>query len=706
MRFITHKRAEGDYQDLIDHLRNVAKRSAVFAAPFHASEQAYRMGLLHDIGKYGAKAQKRQHDPENTAKCDHSTAGARVAMLDLQDIAASFAIAGHHGGLPRMGSRGEVSGSLMGRIAEPVPMDNDPSAWKTEVTLPAVSVERPQDMFRFACLTRMLFSCLVDADYLDTESFMNHGEIERGGGDNLAFLLGRLQNHVQPWLDHPRGELGQIRNQILKACLDGNRHQPGIFTLTVPTGGGKTIASMAFALSHAVQHGKRRVIYVIPYTSIIEQNAQIFSEIFGADNVLEHHANVEFADAPHERDPHALAAENWDTPIVVTTAVQFFESLFAAKTSKCRKLHNIADSVVIFDEAQMLPIPYLRPCVRAITELVRSYGVTAVLCTATQPSLEGLIRETLPNEPITELCPDVPDIFASLERVTFRKERKMTEAEVARALQSCEQALCIVNTKKRAKAIFGLLDGEGCFHLSTLMTPNHRRRVLMEIRRRLTARLPCRVISTSLIEAGVDVDFPTVWREITGLDSILQAAGRCNREGKRLPEESIVHIFEAEGKGNPLLVQNVTTTQEIDRHNLDYAKPETVTAYFRFLMRLKGEATLDSKGIIPLLEKLDFPAAAEAFKLIEEGTLTVYIPTDENAADIERLRRGEISRGLMRRLGRDAVNVYPDHFKRLVEAGSIDPRENDGYGILVDRSVYHEEDGLSLEPEGAGILMA
>lgn len=706
MRYITHKRADGACQELIDHLRNVAERSAVFARPFCASEQAYRMGMLHDIGKYGAKAQKRQQDPENTPKCDHSTAGARVAMMELRDPAAAFAIAGHHGGLPRMGSRGEVSTSLMGRVTGPVSADNDPSIWKTEVTLPDVSVERPQEKFQFAFMTRMLFSCLVDADYLDTEWFMNHGKIERGGGDVLPILLDKLQNHVQPWLAHPRGELGRIRNRILEACLAESGRQPGLFTLTVPTGGGKTIASMAFALSHAVQHGKRRIIYVIPYTSIIEQNAQVFSEIFGAENVLEHHASVEFADSLEERDTRALAAENWDAPIVVTTAVQFFESLFAAKPSKCRKLHNIANSVIIFDEAQMLPLPFLRPCVRAITELVRGYGVTAVLCTATQPSLEGLIRETLPTASITELCPDVPTFFAALKRVAFRKEGCMSEEDVARAMNACEQALCIVNTRKRAKEIFDRLEGEGCFHLSTLMTPNHRRYVLAEVRRRLTVGQPCRVVSTSLIEAGVDVDFPTVWREIAGLDSILQAAGRCNREGKRSIAESVVHVFETEGKENPLLALNAAATREIDRRRLDYATPSTVTAYFDHLLRLKGDATLDSKGILALLEKLDFPAAADAFKLIEESTLTVYIPTDENIKDMERLRCGEINRGLLRRLGRDAVNVYKDHFDRLVEAGSVDSRMNDGYGILVDPSVYREEDGLSLEPEGAGILMA
>ncbi len=706
MQYITHKRSDGEYQKLRCHLQGVAELAAQFAAPFGASEQARRMGLLHDIGKYGAKAQKRQLDPEHTPKCDHATAGARVSFAELRDPAAAFAIAGHHGGLPKMGSRGETSGSLMGRVFAPAAPDNDPSAWKSEVALPPVQLPPPtSDAFRFAFMTRMLFSCLVDADYLDTERFMRYGQVERGGGESMPVLLSRLQTHVQPWLNHPRGELGAIRNRVLRACLAGDTHEPGLFTLTVPTGGGKTIASLAFALSHAVQFSKRRIIYVIPYTSIIEQNAQVFADILGAQNVLEHHANVDFADAREERDRRALAAENWDMPVIVTTAVQFFESLFAAKTSRCRKLHSIADSVVIFDEAQMLPVPFLRPCMRAMTELVRGYGVTAVLCTATQPSLEGLIRESLPQARITELCPDVPGVFAALERVTFRREGVMTQDGLARALQDADQALCIVNTRKRARDVFSLLAGEGCFHLTTLMTPNHRRRALAEIRRRLSADLPCRVVATSLIEAGVDVDFPTVWRETAGLDSILQAAGRCNREGKRTAQESIVHVFEMDEKPPLNFAVNIAATGQIDRQHMDYAAPATATAYFDQLLRIRGPQAPDSKAILKKTADLDFPAVEEAFKLIEDGMMTVYIPTPENERDIARLLDGEITRGLMRRLSRDAVNVRPDHYKKLEEAGSIDSRRDDGYGILVDASVYREEDGLSLEPTGGGALI-
>lgn len=380
----------------------------------------------------------------------------------------------------------------------------------------------------------MLYSCLVDADFLDTEAFMD-GRGREHNETSMEQLWDRLQSYISGWFP-PKGELNRQRCKILEQCIqEGEARAPGLFSLTVPTGGGKTVASLAFALAHAKKHNLERVIYVIPYTSIIEQTAEVFREILGAENVLEHHSNVLY-DLEEEADPHTIslakATENWDMPVVVTTAVQFFESLYACRSSQCRKLHNIAGSVVIFDEAQMLPIPYLRPCVWAISQLVEHYGVSAVLCTATQPALEPIFREFLPQIPVQELCPPDTCQWDVFRRVTFRRAGSLTWDELAAQLNTHSQVLCIVNTRKAAQAVYGRLDGTGCFHLSTLMCPSHRKAQLREIRRRLREGLPCRVVSTSLIEAGVDVDFPIVFREQSGLDSIYRppdgATGRAS----------------------------------------------------------------------------------------------------------------------------------------------------------------------------------
>ena len=342
--------------------------------------------------------------------------------------------------------------------------------------------------------TRMLYSCLVDADYLDTEAFMEGRPREREHVP-LEELWNKLQRYISGWFP-PKGELNRRRCDILEGCIrQGESRAPGLFTLTVPTGGGKTVASLAFALAHARKHGLRRVIYVIPYTSIIEQTAAVFRDILGEENVLEHHSNVLY-DLEGEADPRTIrlarATENWDMPVVVTTAVQFFESLYACRSSQCRKLHSIAGSVVIFDEAQMLPVPYLRPCVWAISQLIAHYRVSAVLCTATQPALNPLFQAFLPGCAPVELCPDGSLTDGVFRRVTFRRAGKLTWDDLVRELNGQTQALCIVNSRKSAQTVFSRLTGEGCFHLSTLMYPAHRQARLKEIRRRLESGLPCR----------------------------------------------------------------------------------------------------------------------------------------------------------------------------------------------------------------------
>ncbi len=712
MVYVTHLKPDGTYQPLKAHEENVAALAGKFAEAFGAKAHGERTGLLHDIGKYSDNGQKRQRDPEHTAKVDHATAGAQLAWK-LKDCVAAFAVAGHHGGLPDMGcGSDDGGGTLWARLNKPLIGGNDPSAWKNEIEIPEkicypAWLETEKDARRLAMYTRMLFSCLVDADYLDTETAIQGGQ-PRGKGETLERLLEKLNAHVAPWLEAPANDLCAKRSAILARCLHGGEDERGLYTLTVPTGGGKTISSLAFALSHAVKHDLQRVIYVIPYTSIIEQNADVFAKVLGEENVLEHHSQVEFAD-DGEETPEAykkrLACENWDAPVVVTTAVQFFESLYAAKTSKCRKLHNIANSVVIFDEAQTLPLPFLIPCVSAIGELVQHYGVTAVLCTATQPALGRLFKQLAPTLVQHEITPDPDELFDCFRRVSFCREGVFTPEKLAERLKETAQVLCIVNTRKRARQVYESLPEEGRFHLSTLMIPTDREKTLNAIRTRLQNGKTCRVVSTSLVEAGVDVDFPSVWRELAGLDSILQAAGRCNREGRRSAAESVVHVFEAEGKFPASMTQQrEAATKAMEEFEEINTRP-AIRAYFKRLLWVKGDEALDAKQILSSERACTFQSTAKVFRLIDADTCTVYVPNADNAEDIARLRAGLYSKALIRRLGRSSVNVYRHEYEKLVSAAVVEDYGQDGFGILIQPDTYDPKCGLSTEAEDAFLMI-
>lgn len=665
MTYLAHIAGDGRKQTAAEHLNGTAERCALFAAPFGAEELGRLAGLSHDLGKYSMEFQRRL---AGGPKVDHATAGAFACWRMGQPLAA-FAAAGHHGGLPDGGTQGDSpdAGTFLGRMKRAERgMLPDCSPWTEEITLPSPAP--------------------------------------------LDDLWERLQRHISGWFP-PQGELNSRRCAVLEQCIRmGKTQPPGLFTLTVPTGGGKTVASLAFALAQARARGLRRIIYVIPYTSIIEQTAQEFRTILGAENVLEHHSNAAYeidAEATPKTVRLAQAAENWDMPVVVTTAVQFFESLYANRPSQCRKLHNLAGSVILFDEAQLLPLPCLRPCVHAIAQLVQHYGASAVLCTATQPALGPLFAEFLPGRPAVELCPPELCPPEPFRRVCFRQAGRLDWDTLSGQLQQHEQVLCVVNSRKSAQEIFTRLSGEGNFHLSTLMYPAHRRAKLEEIRRRLREELPCRVISTSLIEAGVDVDFPAVFREEAGLDSILQAAGRCNREGKRPVSESIVTLFRGEAVPPPLFQTAIGAGRMVLEQYDDIASQEAIQAYFHTLLELKGAESQDIYGILPKIrtELFPFQSVAERFHMIDSPTRTVYIPLGAGAELVGRLRAGERSRALFRQLGQYGVSIYENHFAALDQAGDLE-RLEDGSAILATLSLYSEETGLSLEADcGKGLFI-
>lgn len=709
--YIAHRNPEnGKTQSISEHLNATAEMASRFAACFGAASCAYRCGLLHDIGKGSASFQRRISGAN--IRVDHSTAGAIEAMK-LGDLAAALSIAGHHGGIPDLGTRADTSSdsTMMARSKRRVGAELEDYTQFSgklsipEATLPDRLMSSQEDAFFY---THMLFSSLVDADWLDTDRFMSDGWAARGTGERLAVLSDRLDAYVAPWLD-AKSEINIRRSKILCQLTQAGQQEKGLYTLTVPTGGGKTVSSMAFALRHALCNGQRRIIYVIPYTSIIEQTQGVFEDIFGADNVVAHYANVSYSTDENGAMNHIdrrryLACENWDAPIILTTAVQFFESLFSNKPSHCRKLHNIADSVVVFDEAQTLPVNYLRPCIWAVTELVKSYGCTAVLCTATQPALDKLIRGFYPKG-TEELCPNTEDNHRFFRRVSYKREGLLTDDELVERLSALQQVLCVVNSRKQAQKLYSGLPAEGSFHLSTTMYPAHRRQVLAEIKTRLKSGETCRVISTSLIEAGVDLDFPCVYRAVAGLDSIIQAAGRCNRENSRSLDESVVHIFDTEAKAPRSLRQNIAAARQVLERYSDIASPEAVEAYFDCLLyKLKDGQALDEKGIMRLIgEELAFDTVAKKFHVIENACVTVHMPLGEGAELMERLEKFGPSRSLLRRLGQYSVSVYERDYMRLEALGAV-KRYSEDSAVLLNLGYYDRNTGLSLLPEGGEAL--
>ena len=712
MEYIAHLN-EGRIQTMKDHLCGTAELAGRFAERFGKADWGYACGMLHDIGKYSLAFQDKIKNNSNR-QVDHSTAGAK-ACFEKGGMYSfmSYCIAGHHSGLPDYGSSSDPGNAptLQGRKRKRI---EDCGAYKSEIHIPEIKTlpfdpkNSPDPDFSLSVFIRMLYSCLVDADFLDTEYFMKEGRTQRETGEEPSVLLEKLKKHVAGWLLNEDTEtVNGRRTEILRHCFECGHKERGIFQLTVPTGGGKTIASLAFALQHAVENQMDRVIYVIPYTSIIEQNAAVFRKILGEQNVLENHYNVDY-ESTEELRLMQLASENWDKPVVVTTNVQFFESLFANKSSKCRKLHNIANSVIIFDEAQMLPTDYLKPCIAVMEELAANFDSSIVLCTATQPALSPFFQRKMP---VTELCPRVEEQFRFFERVTFQNIGTISEDELIEKLQKEEQALCIVNTKKRAQRLYQKMKDEGVFHLSTAMYPKHRRRVLDKIRRLVKDGKRCILISTSLVEAGVDLDFCTVYRQLAGVDSMIQAAGRCNREGKRAAQDSFAYLFQFEEKEYvPGQQLQIDVSKMLLSEGEDISSLHRIEKYFEALYHFRGES-LDKKKIFEEFKdkRYNFAKAAKEFKLIEENTLTVFISREEEAEELLwQIKHQGYTKSGMRKAGQYCVQLYENDIEKLQGAGMLRqvPGGIENFYELVDSGQYSEEMGLDLGVEsGIAVVM-
>jgi CRISPR-associated endonuclease/helicase Cas3 len=727
--FFAHSLQDKDtafWQKLNDHLCAVARLAGERGRKFESEATASRSGLLHDLGKYTQGFQNRLRGGE---RVDHSTAGAsevlNYAGHGVEAIMAQLVahcIAGHHAGLPN--SLGDLDDRLK-QSREPL----DPQ-WREEIAVEGDAL-RPPDFrwkkenlaFQFGFLGRMIFSCLVDADFRDTEEF--YAKAENTPVDREWPRLPEIVDDLIARLDSYMGEkrrvardtaVNRLRSEIFNHVRAGAALNTGVFSLNVPTGGGKTLASLAFALDHARRHGLERIVYAIPFTSVIDQTAAIFKGALGDSVILEHHSSIdeEKIGGRDSRDKLRLAMEDWAAPLIVTTNVQLFESLHSHRPSRCRRLHNLARSVIILDEAQTIPLAVLRPCVAALDELATNYQASIVICTATQPAIMAPdFAGGLPLVPDRELAPDPRGLHEKLTRVRIIDGGAMDNAALCADLAEHRQGLVIVNSRAHALALYrdakaaGL---EGCVHLTTRHYGLHRREILSRVRVMLAEKEPCRLIATSLVEAGVDVDFPRVWRAEAGLDQIAQAAGRCNREGARPIDESIVKIFQAPDHPPPREMRALAQDMaRVRGKHADLLAPDALRDYFGEVYWRKGDDNLDKFGVLKGFAvnrgELDFSyrTIGENFRLIESAMAPVIVPADAKAREaLDKLRAGWLRPGAVARaLQNYIVQVPPRAREKLLANGHVSfvaPKDfGDQFAVLMTDSLYHKDFGLFWE---------
>ena len=699
------------YQSNEEHCIGVAELAKQFASEFGMGNWGYVLGILHDKGKEKKEFQEYIQDVNGIPGHKHWTkkgkahayVGALLAQGLYGKVATTFlgnAICGHHAGLYDYFELEKMISSS--DLPSEVQMQTDAIQLnKAKFTLTENQINH---------LVRVLFSCLVDADYLDTEKFMNVSSAsQRGHHKKLSELLILLEDHFCKLNNNSEDStVNVIRRCVQEQCIKMSSGETGFYSLTVPTGGGKTLSSLLWAMRHAVCNGQKRIIIAIPYTSIIVQTASVLKSIFGEENVLEHHSQFTI-DSIIDKDIRLkakLASENWDYPIVVTTNVQLFESMFSNKPSDCRKLHNIANSVIILDEVQTLPTDYLQPIVDALKSYQRMFGISVLFTTASQPVLSGLIEGCNPKaafqgiDGITEIIPKEYALHDRLRRVCLEIDNTgITYDEIADRLSRHDKVLCIVNTRNDAREIFERLPKEGMtIHLSRMMCPRHVTKAIQEIKQALSynSETVIRVVATQLIEAGVDIDFPVVYRQEAGLDSILQAAGRCNREGKLDMATAYVFSLSVEHKLYGSIIDANNARLNMVNVN-DWFAPETMTEYFRQLYCRKE--TFDKNDIKTLLYKpaeMCFAEAAKKFRLIEETGKTVYVNMDDSLELIERLKSDGITYSLMKELSQYSVNIHERDFQKLNSYEAIE-EVIEGIYVVKDRAQYDENIGLRLD---------
>ena len=705
-----------------EHQKGVADMAASFAGQFGLPSWGRALGLLHDKGKEWAAFQqyirKMNGLPTSDKKRydDHTHAfvgGILAKELMGKDVSHLLVnqIISHHTGLHDFG---DVENILKERLLSEEINEGDISINKPllfQEFIDSPFSKSKVEWKHFHHLSRMLFSCLVDADRLDTERFMDvESWRKRGNLATLVDLFPQLEAYMQKLQSNAADtKVNRIRQQVKEQCSRTSSSEKGFYSLTVPTGGGKTLSSLLWAMKHAVSHSMNRIIIAIPYTSIIVQTAGLLKEIFGEENVLEHHSNFDPDDIKDEenREKAKLATENWDYPIIVTTNVQLFESMFSNKTSDCRKLHNMANSILVLDEVQMLPTGFLRPIVDALKAYQEMFGVSVLFTTASQPVLSGLIEGTNPKadfkgiEHIKEIIPEEFALHDQLRRVKLSiDDTGKTYDEIAAKVSEYNKVLCIVNTRKDAKELYDRLPNDGVkLHLSRMMCPAHLHETIGKIKTLLKDGLQpiVRVIATQLVEAGVDIDFPVVFRQEAGLDSVLQAAGRCNREGRSAMGHTFVFSLSAE-KRNPFGSMADSNNARLNLpEDSDWFAPSTMKAYFCQLYSRKQ--TFDEKDIKHWLYKpteLCFETASKEFHLIDDTSINVIINWENSMELIEQLKESGCTYSLVKQLAKFTVGIRSYDFKQLKGYGLVE-EILEGIYVLADRSQYNKATGLSLD---------
>lgn len=710
--------ARSKWETLEAHSFRVAAAAQKRAEVFGCGDYANLLGLIHDIGKTKPLFQRKLEGERNDV--GHSAEGARK-LYDAGGFvqALSGIVAGHHGRLP---NPDRLKARL--QMAEDIPLPE----WCQipELGMPARLGEVPHlTAYRLQFLIRMLYGALCDADDRETAAFYKE-VLGHDLADRPTVVTPAMKAAFDDYMSQLEGTgpVNVLRRRVLGHALKVASEAPGLFTLTVPTGGGKTLTSLGFGLEHALAQGLRRLVFVVPYTSIIEQTADVFRRVLGSESVLEHHSNADWdGEDETEQEQRRVIGASWDVPVVVTTAVQFFESLHAARKKRCRKLPSLAQSVIVLDEAQTMPLPLLRPCLAALRELIDGYGASVVLSTATQPALTregGFPAEKEALQDAREIAPDPSELFAALSRVNVRDVGELSDAALAARLRQEAQVLAIVDNRMQARGLFDTIrDVEGAVHLSTLMVPAHRRAVLVDVHRRLQNKLPVRLVSTSLIEAGVDVDFPVVLRAAAGIDSVAQAAGRCNREGKL--DIGLVEVFRSEHPAPPAVEQFAEIGRKVlaEGHE-DPIGQAAVASYFRRLWETYGPDALDAVeagGISGLLQAIrkwgpecHFEKIEAAFKMISGGERSVIVVDGAWGVPLVELEdlRYRSAGTVAKRVQGHSVSVPWKLWKSLWDAGHVAWWEEDRFekqfAILQSSVLYDARAGISDDGDPGGVF--
>ena len=724
---IMYKAHINDTTNEIQSVKEHSESTALLCEKYSISELKkvmYSIGLLHDIGKYQFSFQERING--KNIKVEHSVCGAIEANKKYKSALAyimMYCIAGHHTGIPNGGFSTDSSDmtTLMGRMKRTF---EDYFQYEKELDIPSIDSKEFANLIakdctnknilidKFAFFTRYCYSCLVDADSVDTAQFCN-GIIENELNSDFKMCLKNINSLLNSFVC--KTQLQKCRASIQNQVFSNVCENSDIFIMNMPTGSGKTLCSMKFALEKAINENKKRIIYIIPYNSIIDQTAEVFEKVFGNyGNILRHQSTFTIEDDTKRDEDYKLivkhATENWNAQIIITTAVQFFESIYSNKRSRLRKMHNMADSILVFDEVHTMPLKYLQPCLEGVSFITKYLNSKAIFLTATMPDFEKLInRYVMPSVSIKNLIGDY-SLFNYFKKCNYHNINEISKENLIERARSFPTSLIIVNKRKTAREIYEMCQCKK-YHLSTYMTSFDRSRVINEIKSEMLKLeqefedinlIPDErkivVISTSLIEAGVDMDFYTVFREMSGLEHILQSGGRCNREGKRQTADVFVFEFEEE-KGKPKKDINGEITRGIFEKYKDISSRECIDYYYNKVFEVENEKITKNAmyQYTQDIRSIPFEEYSRDFSLIESDSISVIAVCDDiSQALVEDIIKNGY--GDIRKLQKYTFSVYPFEFEILRQQNVVDDFGS-GIWCLTNSDYYNKETGVIFEAQ-------